>query len=91
MINIICIGKIKESYLKEGIADYTKRISKYFENINSKKLFVTTEGFKISKFVVMPLVEIPLILILLLIILFKPIEKRIDFKEFVYPNKKGKE
>ena len=29
MINIICIGKIKESYLKEGIADYTKRISKY--------------------------------------------------------------
>ena len=29
MINIICIGKIKETYLKEGIADYTKRISKY--------------------------------------------------------------
>ena len=61
------------------------------ENINNKKLFVTTEGFKISKLVVMPLVAIPLILILLLIILFKPIEKRIDFKEFVYPNKKGKE
>lgn len=61
------------------------------ENINNKKIFVTTEGFKISKLVVMPLVAIPLILILLLIILFKPIEKRIDFKEFVYPNKKGKE
>lgn len=61
------------------------------ENINNKKLFVTTEGFKISKLVVMPLVAIPLILILLLIVLFKPIEKRIDFKEFVYPNKKGKE
>ena len=29
MINIICIGKIKETYLKEGINDYQKRISKY--------------------------------------------------------------
>lgn len=29
MIKIICIGKIKESYLKEAIADYSKRINKY--------------------------------------------------------------
>ena len=29
MIKIICIGKIKEGYLKEGIEDYYKRISKY--------------------------------------------------------------
>ena len=29
MIKIICIGKIKENYLKEGIEDYLKRISKY--------------------------------------------------------------
>ena len=29
MINIICVGKIKEDYLKELISDYTKRISKY--------------------------------------------------------------
>ena len=29
MIRIICIGKIKENYLKELINDYTKRISKY--------------------------------------------------------------
>ena len=29
MIKIICIGKIKEEYLKEGINDYLKRISKY--------------------------------------------------------------
>ena len=29
MINIICVGKIKESYLKEGINDYAKRINKY--------------------------------------------------------------
>ncbi len=29
MIKIICVGKIKEKYLKEGIEDYSKRINKY--------------------------------------------------------------
>lgn len=29
MIKIICVGKLKENYLKEGINDYLKRISKY--------------------------------------------------------------
>ena len=29
MIKIICIGKLKESYLKEGVNDYLTRISKY--------------------------------------------------------------
>ena len=29
MINIICMGKIKEKYLNDLIADYNKRISKY--------------------------------------------------------------
>ena len=28
MIKIICVGKIKENYLKEGINDYLKRINK---------------------------------------------------------------
>ena len=28
-INIICIGKIKESYLKDAINEYSKRLSKY--------------------------------------------------------------
>ncbi len=28
-INIICIGKIKESYLKDAIKEYSKRLSKY--------------------------------------------------------------
>lgn len=28
-INILCVGKIKEDYLKESIDEYTKRISKY--------------------------------------------------------------
>lgn len=29
MIKIICVGKLKENYLKEAIKDYIKRISKY--------------------------------------------------------------
>ena len=29
MIKIICIGKIKEEYLKEAILEYSKRLSKY--------------------------------------------------------------
>ena len=29
MIKIICVGKIKEKYLKEGIKDYLNRIMKY--------------------------------------------------------------
>ena len=28
-IDIICIGKVKEHYLKDAIAEYTKRLSKY--------------------------------------------------------------
>ena len=29
MIRIICVGKIKEDYIKSGILDYVKRINKY--------------------------------------------------------------
>ena len=28
-INIICVGKIKETYLKDAIKEYSKRLSKY--------------------------------------------------------------
>ncbi len=28
-IDIICVGKIKETYLKDAISEYTKRLSKY--------------------------------------------------------------
>lgn len=28
-INIVCIGKIKEAYLKDAIIEYSKRLSKY--------------------------------------------------------------
>lgn len=46
MIKIICVGKIKEKYLRDMIDDYTKRISKYHKieiieltdsNINKEK------------------------------------------------------
>ena len=29
MIKIICVGKLKENYLKEAVLEYTKRLSKY--------------------------------------------------------------
>ena len=28
-IHIVCIGKVKESYLKDAISEYSKRLSKY--------------------------------------------------------------
>ncbi len=28
-INIICIGKLKEAYLKDAVTEYCKRLSKY--------------------------------------------------------------
>ena len=28
-INIVCVGKVKESYLKDAILEYSKRLSKY--------------------------------------------------------------
>ena len=31
MIEVICLGKIKEEYLKELISDYSKRINKYLK------------------------------------------------------------
>ena len=28
-IKVICVGKLKEKYLKQGIAEYSKRLSKF--------------------------------------------------------------
>lgn len=28
-INIVCVGKLKETYLKDAVSEYTKRLSKY--------------------------------------------------------------
>ena len=60
MIKIICIGKIKEKYLREAIEDYVKRIKKYtnFEIIELKdendqdiKKAIKVEGENILKYV----------------------------------------
>ena len=51
MIKIICIGKLKEQYLKDGINDYLKRISKYHK-INIIELpdsNINAEGNEILK------------------------------------------
>jgi len=41
-IDIICVGKIKENYLKDAIAEYSKRLSKYCNlniiELNDEKL-----------------------------------------------------
>ena len=31
MIKIVCVGKVKEKYLRDAISDYEKRISKYYK------------------------------------------------------------
>ena len=58
MIKIICLGKIKESFLEDAIKEYKKRISKYQqleiielqdEGINDKKVALKKEKEKVLK------------------------------------------
>ena len=49
---------------------------KRIENIDDKKIYVTTEAFKISNLVVAPVVASPIILVLLLIVAFKPVNNK---------------
>ena len=53
MIKIICIGKLKEKYLKEAIDDYLKRISKYhkIETIELPDRNIVDEGENILKYI----------------------------------------
>ncbi len=60
MIRIICVGKIKEKYLKDAIEDYSKRISKYTkleiielkdESKISEKEILEKEAIKINKYI----------------------------------------
>ena len=50
MIKIICIGKLKENYLKEAINDYLKRINKYhkIEIIELPDSNIDNEGNELS-------------------------------------------
>ena len=51
MIKIICVGKLKEDYLKEAVNDYLKRINKYHkvEIIEVKDSNIKDEGIEINK------------------------------------------
>lgn len=46
MIKIICLGKVKEKYLQDGIDEYIKRISKYTQ---VKIIELEDEGIKDDK------------------------------------------
>lgn len=52
MIKIICVGKLKEEYLKEGIKDYLNRISKYnkIELIEIKDSNINNEEEELLKY-----------------------------------------
>lgn len=59
MIKIICLGKVKEKYLQDGIEEYIKRISKYTqvkiieledEGIKDDKVALKKEKEKILKY-----------------------------------------
>ena len=57
---------------------------------STKKNYITTEGFRINRMIVIPIVALPIIVLLLLIILIKPV-KRVGinkYEEFLYPNGK---
>jgi len=51
MIKIMCVGKIKEKYLKEAIEDYSKRIGKYhkIEIIELEDSNINEEAINIMK------------------------------------------
>ena len=44
-IKIICVGKLKEKYWKQGIAEYSKRLGKFckFEIVDSVSCLIVQE------------------------------------------------
>lgn len=65
-INLICVGKLKEKYLREAVEEYTKRLSRYckvtvFEtkdefapsnpSMGEKEKILQTEGARISRYI----------------------------------------
>ena len=53
MIKIICVGKLKEKYLIDLIADYTRRVNKYhkLELVEVKDSNIKDEDLDIDKYV----------------------------------------
>ena len=57
---------------------------------NVNKFYISTEGFKINKLIVIPILTLPIIILLILIIVIKPVKKsnNMIFKKCLYPNEK---
>ena len=57
---------------------------------NINKFYISTEGFKINKLIVIPILTLPIIILLILIIVIKPVKKsnNMIFKKCLYPNGK---
>ena len=53
MIKIICVGKLKEKYLTEGVNDYLTRLRKYhkIDLIELPDSNINTEGNEILKYI----------------------------------------
>lgn len=62
---------------------------KRIANLEDKKLYITTESFKINSLIITPIVAIPIVFTILLIIIFKPIEKNNSnlMDKYIYPSK----
>lgn len=58
------------------------------ENISDKKIYVTTEAFRISNLIVAPIVASPIIMVLLLLVALQPVDKGISIEEYISRYKK---
>lgn len=54
---------------------------------NINKVYISTEGFKINKLIVIPILTLPIIILLLIIIIIKPVKKsnNIIYNYYLYP------
>jgi len=57
--------------------------AKRLEDSSEKKIYITTEGFRINTLIVMPIVAMPIILISLIIILLKPVKNDCRRKKYL--------
>lgn len=58
------------------------------EDIDDKKVYVTTEAFRINNLVVAPIVASPIILVLLLLVAFQPVDNGISIEDYLTQYKK---
>lgn len=54
---------------------------------NINKVYISTEGFKINKLIVIPILTLPIIILLIIIIIIKPVKKsnNIIYNKYLYP------